>query len=55
MFSFQRMLSHEHPPNFPEETVEVSVLRDNSETKLFIPRGPMGIRLESFRSDPVGG
>lgn len=34
------------------EMVEVSVLRDNAVTKFFIPRGPMGIRLESMRVNP---
>lgn len=34
------------------ELVEVSVLRENMESKFFIPRGPMGIRLESLRVKP---
>ncbi len=34
------------------ETVEVSVLRDNTISKVYLPRGPMGIRLESTRVDP---
>lgn len=36
----------------PGDTVEVNVLRNGVVSKVYIPRGPMGIRLESMRVDP---